>query len=717
MSDAPRRLPRQMAFTVVGAACTCAAMTKVDDVSLHRDERLILQTIESEREDFSRDQRSVTDWDDSVVAARDVDVQWLSDNMGVWMSSYFGYDGAFVLDGSDRPVYGMYGGKDVDPSVYSSFESAIAPLVAATRTKLASPSGRDGAGTVDIVAIGRSPAFVGVEPILPTTEAVTLPRGEERLHVALRLLPGALLDEIGRKTIIEGVHLSGGDPVREGEARIGIRNAAGGVLGAVDWDRSRPGLAFVKETIPAVIASFFGIGILMSFLFKQIAGSTSRIRSSEAAATHLSLHDPLTGLPNRANFNAKLDDAIAELSSNGTTFSLLYLDLDRFKNVNDTLGHQSGDELLIQVAARIRLVVGPDGTAARLSGDEFAVVVPCRDTTATASIARRLVGQMSAPFDLFGSTVFIGTSIGTKFVARPLTSSQEIMRRADLALYEAKNSGRGRTVAFEESMDAVLKDKIMMEKDLKSALDAGEGLRVDYQPVFAGDRRTVVGAEALIRWTCPVRGIVSPADFIPLAEERGLIGRIGTFVFEDACRTLKETGLPWVAVNASPAEMRTEGYAARVLSILEQSGIDPTRIQIEITEGILLETSSLVVETLSELRRAGIRIALDDFGTGYSSLQYLSRYPVDKIKIDQSFVRQLGLSRTSDAIVRAMFDLGRAMDLDVTAEGVETEDQMDTLVAMGCSQIQGFLLSRPVDAHRIAAIMTAGQPGIMSAAA
>ena len=425
-------------------------------------------------------------------------------------------------------------------------------------------------------------------------------------------------------------------------------------------------------------------------------------RQTEARIHFLAYHDALTGLPNRAQFERDLA-GLAERAAGGTPAALVLLDLDRFKHINDTLGHVAGDDLLRQLANRLFQLIGPAGMMARLGGDEFAILLEGPAAGAAESICAAIQVQFGRPFNLIGDPAFINSSFG---IARwkPGSNADGMLRQADIALYEAKARGRGRWVVFAEPMARSVEDKRRIEQDLRRALAAGTELRLDSQPIFAADGVCMVGAEALVRWEHPTRGLLSPEVFIGIAEERGLIERLGEWVFNEACAMLQQSSLPWVAVNVSPVELRSRGFVDRAIEGLAERGIDAARLQLEITEGVLLDNSEATANGLSRLRAAGIRLALDDFGTGYSSLNYLRRYNVDKLKIDRSFVAQIGQSADAEVIVRTVIDLARSLNMRVTAEGVATELQRDYLVARGCHELQGFLLSEPLPLEALLAL-------------
>jgi diguanylate cyclase (GGDEF)-like protein/PAS domain S-box-containing protein len=417
-------------------------------------------------------------------------------------------------------------------------------------------------------------------------------------------------------------------------------------------------------------------------------------RRAEAHIHFLAYHDSLTGLPNRAQFERDLA-ALAERAANGVPSTLVLIDLDRFKHINDTLGHVAGDDLLRQLANRLFQLVGPAGTLARIGGDEFAILLSGPAAGAAETLCRAIQLQFGRPFRLFDDPAFITASFGIA-PWRPGSDAFSMLREADIALYEAKARGRSRWEVFAPPMAETVEEKQRIEQDLRRALEAGGELTLEYQPIFAADGRSVAGAEALVRWDHPERGRLAPDIFIGVAEERGLIEKLGEWVLGEACRMLARTTIPWVAVNVSPVELKSRRFVDRVIEQLRLLEIDPSRLQLEITEGVLLDTSEATEAGLTRLRAAGIRLALDDFGTGYSSLNYLRRYNVDKLKIDRSFVGQLGVSTDAEVIVRTIIDLARSLNMKVTAEGVATEQQRDYLMARGCHELQGYLLSEPL---------------------
>ena len=420
------------------------------------------------------------------------------------------------------------------------------------------------------------------------------------------------------------------------------------------------------------------------------------------------LHDPLTGLPNRALLLERLRHGQARAEKRGTSVAVLFLDLDRFKVINDSLGHHFGDQLLVEVARRISTTVRPADTATRFGGDEF--VVLCEDLIGEGhaiDLADRLVAGFEQPFFVGEEQVFLTASVGVAVSSSTDDEPVALVRDADAAMYRAKAKGRARCEVFDQEMRAAAIDRLETENDLRRALERGE-LRLAFQPTVDVATQHVVGAEALVRWQHPTRGLVDPASFIPLAEETGLIHPLGRWVLREACVQLAQWSEELgrhdqlsVAVNLSPHQLCDPEIVEQVAATLASTGADPHRLVLEITESALLDDVDAALDVLERLRALGVRIALDDFGTGWSSLSYLNRLPVDVLKIDRSFVDRLGGDRRDRSIVAGMIDLAHALDLVVVAEGVETPSQLSDLFAMGCDVAQGYYFSRPVPAAEV----------------
>ena len=434
--------------------------------------------------------------------------------------------------------------------------------------------------------------------------------------------------------------------------------------------------------------------------FRGIGTDLTEQRRSEQEITRLARFDSLTGLPNRPMMRQTLEEALRNAAHRQKGCSLFLIDLDRFKNVNDTLGHPIGDALLRQVADRLKLVMGEHGQVGRLGGDEFKAVLPGTvDIGLLESLSRTLIEQVSRPYMIEGHRILIGASVGIAIGDPGRACADSLIRDADLALYAAKAAGRGQHCFYEASMHSEAADRQVLENDLRQAIERGE-LEVVYQAIVGAATEEVSGFESLVRWTHPVRGAISPEKFIPLAEECGLIGKIGSWVLETALQEAAN----WpnhvrVAINLSPIQFNDPAIVDTIARMIDDSGINPGKVELEITEGVFLAEGDTTDDTFARLKKLGVRLALDDFGTGYSSLGYLKKAPFDKIKIDQSFVRGAAspTSRNS-AIIRAIVSLADSLEMETCAEGVETHDDLALIRELGCSHVQGYIFGRPAGA-------------------
>ncbi len=424
-------------------------------------------------------------------------------------------------------------------------------------------------------------------------------------------------------------------------------------------------------------------------------------RRAEARIVHMALHDTLTGLPNRVLLNERLEQALTRVRR-GEVVAVHMIDLDYFKSVNDTLGHPAGDRLLKIVTERLRALVRETDTVARMGGDEFAVVqVAIAQPADATSLAHRIIEVVSKPYDIEGQQVMIGTSVGIAMGPADGLSPEALIGNADLALYRAKGDGRGTVCFFEPEMDALMQAGRAMEYDLRRALAAGE-FELHYQPFINLDSNDICGFEAFLRWRHPKNGMVQPGAFIPLAEKMGSINPLGEWVIRHACATAATWPEPLkVAVNVSPVQFRSPGLAEIVVSALDASGLAPERLELEVTELVLLGDSEATRSVLSGLRELGVRIAMDNFGTGYSSLSHLQSFPFDKIKIHRSFVTGMAVDPGSLNLVRAVTAMAHGLGMATSAEGVETAEQLEIVRAEGCTEVQGFLFSPPARADEI----------------
>lgn len=694
-------------LTFVGAGAALFIGTSLTNTEArHQQQRMIEASFSQSLNEHLRQLHSLSRWGPfEQHLAEGNSSRWLDENIGLWLYEMFGHQLILVLDQQNQIVRVWREGQPVsapadDPLIGEVLQS---PLVN-------DPARQDNA---DYARITNRAAALAVGNIQRDDNA--LPRF--RL-VSLKFLDDGYLAGLAERNQLQGLHFSDGTPQPGTGARYLLIAQAGEAVGYLNWIPSRPGAQMLRTIGPSTGLAVLAISLLCLYMVRRLWNSSVnlsqsmlRLGASEAQAQHLAFHDVLTGLPNRALVEDRLTQALALATRHDQRVALLLIDLDRFKTINDTHGHHAGDEQIIAVAQRLSNIVRASDTVGRIGGDEFIVVMPDVDNIGQVqSLAQRIIDELSEPFTLFGSDVWSGASIGLALAPKDGVDRLELMRKADIALYEAKSGGRGTYRQFERAMDESVRTRQTIAADLRTALHTHQGLEVWYQPLMDIGGQQMVGIEALLRWHHPTRGLIAPAEFIAIAEETGLIIPLGEWVLAEACVTQQRFPELLVAVNVSPVQFRSTGFVERVMAIVSQNGGDPKRLELEITEGVLIEDEREARAIIVALREAGFRIALDDFGTGYSSLNYLSNFPVDKIKIDRSFTQSLGVAENSVAIVESVVKLGHAMGLMVTAEGVETPGQMSALADAGCNQLQGYLFSQAVPADQLAALMISSAP-------
>lgn len=455
-------------------------------------------------------------------------------------------------------------------------------------------------------------------------------------------------------------------------------------------------VALIAASLMTSLLIVLGYSIPAAVAFRRIRERWK----AEDQIRFLAMHDPLTGLSNRVQLQMRLEEGIVRATRRGHSIGLMCIDLDRFKEVNDTLGHKAGDSLLVEVANRLRQCVRETDTIARLGGDEFVVIAEELEQPSDAiPVARRICQKLAEPAEIEGHKVAISGSVGITFAPAEGSDIEGLLNNADLALYRAKNDGRNTFRFFEPEMDEAIQNRRTIAAELRQAL-RNDGLHLQYQPHFDLKSGRLTGYEALARWTHPERGDIPPGKFIPIAEESGLIGMLGEWVLHTACGYARH----WPAgttlsVNISPAQFAAQDLAAAVRAALAHSGLSPDRLLLEFTEDLLLRKTDETIDTLQELTGMGVRLAIDNFGSGYSSLAYLTRLPVSKIKIDQSYIRDMETSKDASAIVKTIVGIGHSLDVTIVAEGVETQEQASRLRDAGCGEVQGYFFGRP--AHEI----------------
>jgi len=709
----PNDLFRPLTIVAVVAAIMLFAgglimSDKVDEVARAREQSLVANGIAGKIIEVNKSLSPLAISDDTLFHLQRKDKQWARRNAGQFLYDVQGFEYSFILDHKNNLFFAAKDGQPIPLPSYHAFARPMHQAVADVRKQEALHAAKTGSGVflgdpiqVHNVIRVNGVVYIAVASLVqPDFGTVKALHKTAPVIIAAKPMDENFLYQFGQRYLRPDLKLRQVQiDDMPGVAQVDINNDLGKYVATFFWYSGKPGTELAKTLLlPAVlVVTLFTV---MIFLMQRRSWRAAQeLIASEARASHLAYHDPLTGLPNRVLFFDRLGVALDHVRRNNGSIAVHCLDLDRFKEVNDTYGHQMGDELICAVARRVSEVCRRSDTFARLSGDEFAIVQLDATPMAASRLAERIIEAFAKPIELSGGRVHASCSIGVNIIMEGGASAAEALRHADLALYRSKHNGRGQYCFFEPEMDAAMRMRREMEVDLREALANGD-LRMVYQPQADKNGR-IIGVEALLRWHHPERGDVPPSMFVQIAEECGLISEIGLFTLRESFKAShKWQGLK-VAINISASQLRMRDFHQRVKELLKECNVNASDFELEITEGLLLGDDPVTHDTLMKLRQMGFSIALDDFGTGYSSLSYLQRYPIDKIKIDRSFIANLGVEWESRAVVQAIVKLARALNLHVVAEGVETDEQRNYLLDVGCEEIQGFLYSKPVDADQV----------------
>jgi len=710
------KLLAPMALIVVVAVCALVGSLWVwaeqaDTMSRAREEKLVMLGLNQMADDHSQLMTPITIWNKAVEStAVRYDEAWVKNNIGDYFRDFLNFESNLLLNDKGETVFAYQHGQVAAPARFTNTVRQTASLVAGLRQTYEDRSARGLPYTTGTSHVGRLMAMdghiyiVGASLLLPDRQDTPLTKYKPFVAIGMHELSGDELIALSQRYMVSGIQvLRPGQPAPEGAATVAFHDDDGKVLARLSWMPDTPGHTLFIRTLGPVLMISLGLGLIALVLLYQSQRAAQGLIASEAKAKHMALHDSLTGLPNRTLFADRLHQASERLKRQGGHVAVMCIGLDRFKDVNDTLGHLAGDELIRNNAQKITGMIRSGDTLARLGGDEFVIIQTDTDGSSAASLAKRILEGLTGTVNLESGQVFSSCSIGVTLIGDGEIDPAEALRQADLALYRAKDLGRGQYAFFEVEMDATIKLRKTLETGLREAIHVGD-IDVVYQPQVDHFGH-IVGVEALCRWTHPTRGPVSPAYFIPLAEECGLMNDLGSLIMRRAMEDSHRWPGLKVAVNVSATQMRNSTFLATIRDLLAETRTAAEQIEIEITEGVLLNDDNTTQMVLRDLRHMGFTIALDDFGTGYSSLGYLSRYPVDKIKIDRSFVSNLGIDPEAEAVIRAIVKLSKALNLNIVAEGVETRAQKNILRQTGCNIIQGYLFSKPVTSSVIDEMM------------
>jgi len=696
-------------IVVVAIVCVVVAALssaqRADTVALDNERQLFTRALTNQGERVLREISAVATSEAAYRRIRvSFDSDWAQISVGLRLQSFFDHDFVFITDPSDHVLYASLGRRSVDPNWFNSVQSELRPVLDVMR---GNPD-PGGAVTIDATGLGNNRAarlqsFLG-RPAIVAAVAVAVANGNEArtdvdahapVILSVKFIEDDMLKDIASRLRLSNLHDAAERPPDPGDYVFNLTDKQGRSLARFAWTPTQPGAEILNSVAPFISIALGGFVLLAGLVLRHMRKTAATIAAGETRLRHLALHDPLCGLPNRIFFSERLEAMIESVKGGAPPAAIFYIDLDHFKDVNDTLGHPIGDELIRCVTQRLTQSLRGDDLVARLGGDEFAVITSAGHDQATLeTIGSRIIGSLCAPYSINDQTIVIGASIGVALINQHVGAVSDVMRHADMALYRAKNEGRNRACIYDTAMDDNLLKRKLVENDLRATIEKGE-LRVAYQPIVNNSGETVVGVEALCRWTHPERGEIPPSEFIPIAEHSGLIISLGEWVLRQACLDGKAWPDITVSVNVSPLQFRRADFVDVVERILHETDFDATRLELEVTESTLLGNVDTAELAMFRLKALGVRLALDDFGTGYSSLLYLRRFPFDKLKIDRSFVHSIERAADAAAIVHAVVSLGRGLGMKVTAEGVETAEQQLFLRAAGVHMMQGYRFGRP----------------------
>ncbi len=726
-----------LTFTAALAGGVIHATTAADEATEAHEQRLVSNYLGVAMRGLLAAQSIQLTWDEALRAVggqgRPLDTDWADTNLGQFLSNTAHADRLFLVAPDGRLLRGWRDGMPANPASFEPIAHGVRRVLAdlpANRSLSGRPAAVraladthwpvDGRGRplsrwhASLVDYAGRPAMMAVIPIVPDVRYDLLKRTPNHV-VSLRYLDAAVLAECADALMLHDLRFSSAPPAVPARNRFALTSRDGRTLGWLSWRPNHVGPIVRARTVPmlaAYLVVYLIVLVLGWFMVRGAVRLARELAASEAQAQHHALHDPMLGLPNHTYVMQRLAAMLADVSgqcdAGGEQILLAYFDIDHFKAVNESIGHHAGDDLLVQIVARLRGQMNPGDVLGRLASDEFVLL---RRGCATGTgrdqadaLGSWLMSTFAEPFPVFGQSVAVTTSCGVSWAPEQATEAKALLRNADIALFRAKQRGRARYRRFTRDMDATIRWRQDMEIELRRAI-AQDGLTMAYQPIVNVADGSIASFEALLRWHHRDRGEISPGTFVPVAEQCGLMPLLGDWVLRRVFADSHAFGGAEISVNLSPLQLVARDFLPGLKTLMRENKVDPTRFTFEITEGVLLDSTDRVMSLLGELQDMGLRIALDDFGTGYSSLAYLRAFQFDRIKIDRSFVQGIETDTDAQSILRAIVALGRTLRMKVVAEGVETTLQQQLVQSAGCQLIQGHLYWRALTPEQVIALL------------
>ncbi|MBY4610200.1 EAL domain-containing protein [Rhizobium sp. 9T] len=690
-------------FAVIVAVATIMVLTAIERVAENanvlddaRSRETTIGALQTFEDQLGATLDDYAAWDDAAANVYAADgMAWTVSNYGEMSVNSSLFDMAIVIDDAKKSIIAYRDGKPMEEPLADFFAPSFWKLL--DTVKAAGPADKPQA--VGFVRTKRGIAAAGVALVRQKSGALDVPAGQHRYLIFARHLDDDRVSALGQTYVIGGLRLA--PPTFEAEYLVPIVDPMGATLGKLVWTSRAPGNIAYAQVRPMVIEALGLVGLFFVVLLAIGWLAGRRLKAEENRAREEALRDRLSGLSNREGLGLAVDRFVVEARQSKRNVLLLYLDLDGFKEVNDSYGHGTGDQLIRAVAAGLKVLIPQGAVLARIGGDEFAIAfLSDGENAAALQLSEQILDFLVDPLEIGRRVVVVGASIGIAMSPAGAIDREELVRRSDLAMYKAKEAGRARMTLYDPSMDADREQRNALELDLRIAIESGD-LTLAYQPLVDATTHALSGVEALVRWNRPGHGPVSPEIFIPIAETSGLIESLGLFVLRKACETAKQWPELNVSVNVSPGQFRNPAFTDYVRYVLKQTEIEASRITLEITEGYMIQNPQRTRQSIERLKGLGVKVALDDFGSGFSSIGYLRQFGFDRIKIDRSLVMGVNEDKRQREMLQATVALARSLDIPVTAEGIETEGQAVAMRLFGCDCLQGYLFGKPMVAERI----------------